>query len=154
MPSGSSIPTLPSSEYSTGIVCSIVLVRGDDDVCLRRVYDALDVEAHYWARRASERDHALRADARHFSAAEGDRDLADVLPYHVLRVADCLAHGLHCLVEVDDKPLADSVRRSLPDADYLRLVALGAALRDYDCDLARPQVEADEQVRFYIMTVA
>ncbi len=109
---------------------------------------------HYGARRASERDHALRADARHFSAAEGDRDLADVLPYHVLRVADCLAHGLHGLVEVDDEPLADSVRRSLPDADYLRLVALGAALRDYDGDLARPQVEADEQVRFYIMTVA
>ena len=29
-----------------------------------------------------------------------------------------------------------------------------AALRDDDCNLARPQVEADEQVRFYIMTVA
>ena len=130
------------------------LVRGDDDVCLRRVYDALDVEAHYGARRASERDHALRADARHLSAAEGDSDLADVLPYHVLRVADCLAHRLHCLVEVDDEPLADSVRRSLTDADYLGLVALGAALRDYDGDLARSQVEADEQVRFYIMTVA
>ena len=68
------------------------LVCGDDDVCLRRVYDALDVEAHYGARRASERDHALRADARHLSAAEGDSDLADVLPDHVLRVTDCLAH--------------------------------------------------------------
>ena len=130
------------------------LVRRYHDVGLRCVDDALDIETHHRTRRASERDHALRADACHFSAAEGDRDLADVLPDHVLRVADCLAHGLNGLVEVDDKPLADSVRRSLPDADYLRLVALGAALSDYDGDLARPQVEADEQVRFYIMTVA
>ena len=100
------------------------LVRRHNDVCLRRVDDAFDVEAHDRARRASERDHALRADARHFAAAESDGDLADVLPYHVLRVANGLAHRLHGLVEVDDQPLTDAVGRSLTDADYLRFVAL------------------------------
>ena len=109
MPRGSSMPTLPSREYSTGIVCRMLWFAGTATSAWAASMTLFDVQLHDRAGRPAKGYHPFSPYACYFSAAKSHSHFGDILTDHILRIAYCLPHRSYGLVKVYYESLPDTI---------------------------------------------